>query len=726
MAKAPLELKNRVARMEGTYSSTPVMLKNAKITEGFSKLTETQVEFFSTKKNLDLQDFLGSTITLVQMLENGERFFTGTCVSVEYLGLYQDSDHYVAELRPWLWFLTRKQDSRIFQAKTVVEIITEILSDDYGFSADLTKNLSQTYKAREYCVQYRETDYDFICRLMEEEGIYFYFVQEEKTLKMVLADSISAHKPTPDGPLLDFHFPEHNDYRKKDDHIFDWTEGTRARSGKLTLLDYNFEKSTGELKSVKNIAKGSYDKKDREIYDYPGHLRTKGTEDSFARVRMEAEAVQHLLSRGECNIRSVGVGQTFKMQDHPRVKKSEEHLIVRATHYLQVDNDYVNQQTNKPILSSALDEEESDDTYRCVFEVIPKSEPFRAPLITPWPGIPGMQTAVVTGPSGDEIYTDKYGRIKVQFFWDRKGKKDEKTTCWVRCVMPWTGKNWGMISVPRIGQEVAIQFEEGDPDKPICTGMLYNDQTMPPYALPANMTQTGIVTRSTKGGGTDTFNELIFEDKISAEFVRLQSERDYKETIKNNAEITIGLEHQDDGDLTQTIHRHKTETLKTGDHTFTVETGNQSVFIKTNHTEKIEGTADQTITGDTSQTILKGGLTRTVKAGDEAHVVATGSYSQTIETGDVTREVSSGNEDHCVASGDYTIDVTGGTLAITAGTEISLTVGGNSIVIDMSGITISGTMITVTGDATVDVGSPMTTVSADGVLTLEGATTMIN
>ncbi len=727
-----IDLKNRKVRMEGSYSSKPINLKNARVAEALSTLTETTIEFISSKKDIDLQDLLGSEMVLVQGLEDeSERFFTGICVSVEYMGLYRGSDHFVAEVRPWLWFLNRTQESRIFQNLSTVDIITEVLSD-YGYSGDLEKKLSGSYEEREYCVQYRETDYDFICRLMEEEGIYFFFKQDEKKLKMVIADGISAHKPTPDGPELEFHFPESGGYRRKEDHVFDWAQGTRARSGKVTLIDYDFDKSTSDLKSVKNIAKGDFDKKDREIYDYPGHFKTTGLGDNRARVKMEAEAVKHMISRGECNIRTIGVGQTFKLKDHPRVKNSEEHLIVSATHYMKIDADYEDKQTKKPILSKTretevtFDKEDQKDTFRCMFEVIPKNEPFRAPQQTPWPVIPGLQTAVVTGPSGEEIYTDKYGRIKVQFHWDRLGKKDENTTCWVRCVMPWTGKNWGMFSIPRIGYEVAIQFEEGDPDRPICTGMIYNDQNMMPYAMDANKTQTGIVTRSSKDGNTNTFNELVFEDKIEKEFVRLQSERDYKETIKNNAEITIGLEHQDPGDLTQTIHHTKTETIKTGDHLFTVEEGNQEIFIKTNHTEAVEGTSDTTIKGSTTLTIEEGDLSKTVSMGSETHTISAGNYTQDVESGDVNRTVGSGSENLTISSGDYTIDVSSGSVAITAGTEISLTVGGNSLTIDMSGISISGTMVSMEGTATVDVASPMTTVSADGVLTLDGATTMIN
>ena len=691
MADGDLEFKGRNVWMEGTYSSKPVNLKNARVIEKLSTLTQTTIEFVSSNDALDLQDILGSTITLAQKDKDDEdRYFTGTCVSVDYVGLYQGLSHFVAEVRPWLWFLTRTLENRIFQDMDVVEIIKKVM-EPYGFWSDVYESTTASYKKRAYCVQYNESDFDFISRLMEQEGIYYFFTQDKKKLKMVLADSISAHAPAPKFSKIDFAFKEQGQYRRKNDHIFDWSESTSVTSGKVTMDDYDFEKPKTELKKVKTGAKGKHKNKDYEHYLYPGHNRTAGVDDSFVKVRMDAEAVRHKLSRGAANVRNLGVGQTFKLADHPRKNNNIEYLITRAVHHLQIETDYEVEETKNPLFDSTLPvDEDNKDTYRVVFDVIPKTEQFRAPLITPWPRTMGLQTAVVTGPDGEEIYTDKYGRIKVQFHWDRLGKKDAETTCFVRCVMPWTGKNWGMISIPRIGQEVVIQFEEGDPDRPICTGMLYNADTMPPYALDANKTQTGIKTRSTKEGAASNFNELVFEDKKDAEFVRLQSEKDYTEIIKNNATITIGMEKQDPGDLTQTIYHNKVEVLKTGDHMFTVEEGNQFIAINTDHTETVGGDADQTIDGH---------------------------YKQTITDGNVTRTVNSGNETHKVSKGKY---------ALTAAKEISLKVGGNSIVIDQKGITISGTMVEVTGKASVDVKSKATTVKGDVTLILKGAATMIN
>ncbi len=687
MAEADLEFENRKVKMKGDYQPDNLTIKGARVEEGMNKLTETTIEFICQDKTLKLEGIVGKKITVtVEDASQSERTFTGRCVSAEYIGLYQGKGHYIAECRPFLWFLTRGRENRIFQDMTVVEIMQEVLQD-YGFWTDVKNKLSETYEKRIYCVQYRESDYDFICRLMEEEGIYFYFIEEGEKEKMVLADSISAHDATPGGPEFEFNFRE-AEYRRDDDHVFDWNAVEGQTTGKVTLDDYDFEKPQSDQKEVSTIPKGKHDHKDYEHYNYPTRSIIPAERARFTRVRMESKAIEFQRWRGVSNIRTMGNGQTFKLNNHPRVKGDNDFLIIGATHLLQVENDYEDEETKDNLLDERLEiDEKNKDTYRCLFEVIPKKEPYRAPQITPWPEMTGLQTAVVTGPSGEEIYTDQYGRIKVQFHWDRDGKLDEKTTCWVRCVMPWTGKKWGMISIPRIGQEVVIQFEEGNPDRPFCTGMLYNADTMPPYALDANKTQTGIVTRSTKEGNANTFHELIFEDKKEAEFIRLQSERDYKETIKNNADITIGLEHKDEGNLHQTVHKDQTEIIKTGDLTVTVEKGNEKRDIKTDQTEKIGSNRKQDIGSDSS---VKIGSNSTMKVGQKT-----------------------------------TID-SGTDILIKAGMSITLKVGGTSMKLDSSGVTVKGPMLKLQANAMAEIKSPMTTVKGDGMLILKGGLTMIN
>ena len=687
MADTELELENRKVKMRGDYKVDNLSIKGASIEEGMNMLTETKIEFLSKDRAIKLDDLVGYSVTVtIEDEEEEERTFTGRCISAEFIGLYQGKGHYMAECRPFLWFLTRGRENRIFQDMSVIDIMKEIMQE-YGFWAYVDDKTSTTYPKRTYCVQYRESDFDFISRLMEEEGIYYFFVQDGDSEQMVLADAISAHKPTPKAPEIEFNFRE-AEYRRDEDHIFDWNAVESQTTGKVTLNDYDFEKPKADQKKSKGMKKGSHGHNYQEYYDYPSHIRENDVGERLTKVKIESKAIEHLRWRGAGNVRTMGNGQTFKLKNHPREKDDDEYLIIKATHKLQVETDYEDDESKDNLLDDRLEiDEKNKDTYRCLFEVIPKKEPFRAPQVTKWPEIVGLQTAVVTGPSGEEIYTDEYGRIKVQFHWDRLGENDENTTCWVRCVMPWAGKNWGMISVPRIGQEVVIQFEEGDPDRPICTGMLYNADYMPPYALPGNMTQTGIVTRSTKSGSSDTFHELIFEDKKDAEFVRLQSERDYKETIKNNAEITIGLEHTDPGDMIQTVHHDQTEIVKTGDLTVTVEEGNEIRDIATDQKEKIGANREQEI----------------------------GTNSK----------VDIGSNSEMTVGQNTTID-SGQKITITAGMSIELKCGASTVKLDPSGITIKGPMLKMAGTGMAELKAPMTTVKGDGMLILKGGLTMIN
>ncbi|TDK46867.1 type VI secretion system Vgr family protein [Antarcticimicrobium luteum] len=687
-----------VVWMSGGYQAEDLSIKRAIVREGLSTLTETTVEFQSKNKSLDLKDFIGKPMR-VHMLDEQmkERQFQGLCISVENLGFRDGYGQYVAEVRPWAWMLTRTLNCRIFQEKTAVQIIEEVFSE-HGFS-DFQKRLSDSYEVRPYCVQYRESDFDFISRLMEEEGIYYYFDSDKAqsvSERMVLSDGVNGHSPVPGEATLDFHARDNTD-RRRGDHIAEWTEQEELTRGKVTLTDYDFLSPSADLKVANAIKKGSHSHNTYEVYDYPGHYRKDtGLGNKRARVRMEAEAVRHKRWRGAGSVRTLATGFTFKLKDHPDRKANADYIITDAVHYLQLDTDYKEgglRHDLKP-LNADFPEEMSGDAYACVFGAIPKNEQFRAPLNTPWPEIPGMHTATVVGKSGEEIWTDEHGRIKVQFHWDRVGKRDENASCWVRVVTPWSGKGWGMVAVPRMDQEVVIQFEEGDPDRPICTGMLYNKDTMPPYDYPADQTQLGIKTNSSKGGGG--YNELMFDDKKDAELMRVQAQKDHQMLIKNKSVVTIGQDavdagaHDDEGSLSQVVRNHVTQTIQEGNHYCTIEkgdeeykieTGSQLLEIKKDKTQKIDGKHTKTITGNDATT---------------------------------------------VKTGNMTVDVKSGKITMTAAVEILLKVGGSSVKIDNSGVTIKGPIIKIQGDGMIEAKSPMTTVKGDAMLVLKGGVTMIN
>jgi type VI secretion system secreted protein VgrG len=575
--------------------------------------------------------------------------------------------------------------------------IVQSIFGDYGLSAFFEKSLSKTYAARDFCLQYRETDLDFVKRLLEEEGIYFYFRHKGEAESFVLADGAAAHEPMPGDPVVEYHEAQES-FDPSKERFYEVVAKEGATTGKVTLADYNFETSGTKLLATREMPTGKHGQNGVEIYDYPGHFRTAALGDDRVRVRMEAEAVKHVTWTAVGNIVRLGVGQTFQLKNHPQTQGESNFLCARATYYIQSAPEAQSAGDVQGVLTGGLSFDPTNtDVFRAVFDIIPEAMQFRAPLVTPWPEVQGIHTAVVVGPAGEEIHTDKYGRVKIKFHWDKRSPKDDAVSVWVRAMMPWTGKGWGMIHIPRIGQEVVVQFEEGDPDRPIIIGMLYNDATMPPYALPANQTQSGIKTNSSKGGSG--YNELMMEDKKGAELVRFKSQRDYHQVVQNDAKISVGLETKDKGDMELTVHRHLAETLKTGNHSFKVEAGSQTIKIKKDKAETIEGKSTQIITGDMTEQIEKGNFTRTVDMG---------------------------NETTTVKMGDHSLKTSLGSIMMEAMQSITLKVGGNSIVIDQMGVTIKGIKVSIEAQAMLDAKSPMTTVKGDGVLTLKGGFTFIN
>lgn len=677
--KNDIVLENRPVRLV-LPNKLKGSLVRAQVDEGLSQITETVIEFISPDNKLDLKKIVGERLRLEIDAPDGSgsktgkkvRYFQGHCVMADYLGSYQGQGYFRASVRPWLWFLTQTSNCRIFQKMSVIQIIKKIFHDRKFSDFDFIVTYEH-YQVREYCVQYRESDFAFISRLMEEEGIYYYHSHDETKETLIFADGASAHKALEDKAEIKFHFSE-SAYRRDDDHIFEWRGGESIQTGKVTLQDYDFERAGADLKSVKALAMGRNAYNSFEVYDYPGRYRNTDIGEHHALVKVEGFASNCQRSHGACNVRQMAAGGTFTLKDHPRTTENAEYLVISARHQLHIDADIHDPEITQAILGPTLDFDRSNtsDSYRSVIEVQPVNKPYRAPQLTPRPEIPGLQTAVVFGNPGEEICTDEYGRVKVHFHWDHIGGKNATASCWIRTAVPWSGTNWGMIGVPRVGQEVIVQFENGDPDRPVITGMVYNGVTKVPYTLPANQTQVGIKTNSSKGGGG--YNELLFEDKKGAEFVRLQSERDFKQIIKNNAEITIGLEHKDGGFLTQTIYGDKTETIQEGNHSFTVAKGEEKIDISKKRSTKIGGADELTVTEDQSVSIL----------------------------GEKTERVSKG----------YEIDV-GSTLDISANSRITLRCGNSKIEMTPSKVTVSSKQIDI--DAT-----EMARLAANGQTKIEG------
>lgn len=712
--------KNAIAdfpiRMECSTCSDPLVLVAARIDEGFNQLSTARIEFVSDNPRINLDDLMGQKVELIAKVPDGpdieaagerERKHVGICTSARFVGTFDGACHYWAELRPKMWFLTLNRDCRIFQDMHAPDIIKEVLGD-YGVSFD--EQLTDTYNPRVICVQYRESDMDFVHRLMEEEGIHYYFSHEGSNEEVVLHDDSAAHTAVPCEDMIRFLEVEDSS-RRGLEHMFEWHFEHFATTGKYTQTDYNFEKPKAKLETVNSQAKGNHDLKEREIYDYPGHYMESVDGDRLSRIKMEASAIKYRTWRGSGTASNIEVGKVFKISGHEATQESEEFVASAATQFFRLnDRELETLEISRFPSGSVQEDFDKNDPYQVQVSAIPKMEKYRPEPKTPWPEISGVHTAVVTGPSGEEIHTDKYGRIRIQFHWDRIGKSDDKSTCWVRHMSPWTGKGWGMISIPRIGQEVVVQFEEGDPDRPLVVGMLYNADTMPPYSLPGNMTQSGIKSRSTKGAGGDNFNELRFEDKMGEEEIYFHAEKDFTQIVENDVNITVGVDKSEPGDMSLTVHNDLTETVKTGNHTFTVETGTQTIKVEDDHTETIE----------------KGNATQQVKMGK---------YTQKVDMGDVLREVGQGKSDEKVKMGNRTVEVGMGNhvtkvkLGKTtheAMQSIEFKCGASSIKIEPAQITVKSPMVKIQGDAMLDLKAPMTTVKGDATLILKGGILLIN
>lgn len=446
--------------------------------------------------------------------------------------------YFSLELVPWLWMCTQSAESRIFQEKNVEQIVTKVFEDLNLKNADFHFDLTKSYTVWDYCVQYRETHFNFISRMLEQEGIYYFFKHAEDKHTLVMADSPEKHPDCPYQKKVRYG-PEGGRDKPDKDTVLSWLTEKGMRPGKYSMRDFHFEMPAKNLEVTQPSKIQIGGNSALEIYDYPGEYAQlfNKPEQRLGKVepegrtqvgrRMEEEEAQHHVISGTSDCRALTSGYGFQLTDHYDASQDDKYVLTSIQHSAVQDPPYV---SGGGSISS----------YSNSFVCIPKKVPFRPVRITPKPVVQGLQTAMVTGPKGEEIYPDKFGRVKVQFPWDREGKKNEKTSAWVRVSQDRAGRGWGAWYLPRIGDEVVVAFLEGDPDQPLIVGSLYNAQNMPPYAMPDNKTQTGIKTRSSKGGATSNFNELRFEDKKGKEQVFIHGEKDLDVVIKNHRREWIG------------------------------------------------------------------------------------------------------------------------------------------------------------------------------------------
>lgn len=657
--------------------------------EEMGRLFEYEIDLLSEKNQIDINQILGQGMTIeLSLSAGGSRYYHGVVTQFRHHGATPSRDFFLyrAVLRPWLWFLTRRSNCRIFQDLSVPDILKEVFSasgfSDFKLSFELT-----SYKKREYCVQYRETDFNFVSRLLEHEGLYYFFSHEKGKHILTIADSVDAYQTISDYSDINY-FPSESHEHREQDHIFEWHNYHEVQSGTYILNDFDFEKPKSSLLS-KFVDKKSYSHADGEHYDYPGNYLETSIGENYATARLDELQSNHAVIRGRGNVRGLTTGMIFNLKNHYIEQENAKHVVISADFLIDSERHHSRQ-------------EKIELRYECSFMAMRSDQQFRARRITPVPFVQGPQTAIVVGKQGEEIWTDKYGRVKVQFHWDRDGKNDEKSSCWVRVSHPTADKNWGWVSLPRIGQEVIVSFLEGNPDRPIITGRVYNGEQMPPYELPTNQTQSGIKTRSSKSGTTENFNEIRFEDKKDSEEVYIHAEKDLNCEIENNETRKIGLTKKDKGNQTVEIQNDRTVTLNEGHDTLTVKKGNRITNVDT------------------------GDNTLTVKQGNRETNVNTGNNMLTVKQGNRETNVNTGNDTKNVKMGNHVVKVSAGTSTIEAMQSIELKVGSNSIKIDQSGVTIKGIMVQVEATAKLDAKSPMTTVNGDGMLTLKGGITMIN
>jgi type VI secretion system secreted protein VgrG len=695
--------KGRSVRVKTPLGDDVLLLEAFTGREAVSQLFHFELDLLApSTKAIAFDSLLGQSVTLcVEPWAGKPRFINGIVnrltEGAQLCGSQGDSTfiRYHAELVPKLWLLTCRRQSRIFQQLTVPDILKKVLA-----GVDVSWQIQGSFEPRDYCVQYAETDLDFASRLMEEEGICYYFKHQDGSHTLVVSDQGSLCTAVPGDSSIVYETAEGG--LREEGRVVAWQKSQAVRPGKVTLWDSCFElpgKNLEAKQAVPDSAQaGTVTHKLKlassdqlELYDFPGDYAKrfdgiapgggdragdlqKIFQDSTrtAALRGQEQAATAVLIEGQSLCPQFTAGHKFTLKQH--FNANGDYALVEVEHRATIKSVYT---------GAAEDELVYENRFHC----IPATVPFRPARATPRPRIAGTQTAVVVGPSGEEIFTDKYGRVKVQFPWDREGKKDASSSCWIRVGTLWAGKQWGSIWIPRVGQEVIVAFEEGDPDRPIIVGSVYNAEQMPPNVLPDNRTQSGIRSRSTPQGAATASNELRFEDKKDEEDVYFHAQKDFHRVVENDDQL-------------QVMHDQKIEIKN--DRALTVQEGNETLAIQ------------------------KGNQALKIDKGNQAINIDKGNQTITLGQGNRVVTLSQGNDTLAIKRGNLSVKLDMGKSSTEAMQGIELKVGQNSIVINQSGITLQGMTIKLEGQVQVQVQAPMAQVQADATLTLKGGVVMIN
>ena len=654
---------NRPLRVATPLAKDALLLERLSGEEQVSSPFHFTLEMLSENPSIDPKTLIRKPVGVaISLPGGGERYIHGRVNRFMQLGRRSGLTAYRAEVVPWLWFLSLSNDCRIFQNQSVTEI-AELLFKEAGFT-DFKIKVLKPLAQREYCVQYRESTLAFISRLLEEEGVFYFFEHEASKHTLIITDHGGQVPPCPVVGKL--RMSTSDSYAMVEDPVvLSLSVEHAAITGSVSLNSFDYEHPTRVL--FASVA-GEHP---NEIYDYFGGYTEKADGDRYARLRLEQKESEHQRVQGESNCASLTSGHKFDLIEHPNNKANQAYHLLVVRHAGSIPN-YVNSG--------------GEFEYSCSFEALPASVPYRPALVTPRPTVRGTQTAIVTGPSGEEIYTDKYGRVKLHFHWDRRGKFDENSSCWVRVSFAWAGKGYGNFSVPRIGQEVIVDFLEGDPDQPIVVGRVYNGDQAPPCD-PAGKggVISGLRSKTHKGSG---FNEMTMDDTAGKEKIAIHAQYDMSTTVghddtqsvKNDRTISVTGKH------TETIKADTSVTVSDGNYSFTVAKGTGTFKVEKKVTETFNDAQETTVKNDISVKSTAGKIS--IDAANEIKLHTGSSMITMKKDGSISIH---GKKIEII--GDDEVKVSAPKVAVSGGQEAKFGVGNQQITCDVSKVNTSGAAI---------------------------------
>lgn len=671
-----LSQAGRPFRVDTPLEPDTLLLQRFAGEEGVSVPYRFTLDLISEEEAVDPDELLRQPMVITVELASGEqRKIHGLAQRFTQLGQQDDLTFYRAEIVPWLWFLTMSSDCKVFQNKSVLDIVQEVFQ---GLGYDQFEvRCSRTYTPREYCVQYRETHFNFVSRLLEEEGIFYFFEHTQDTHTLVLADVNSTCQPCPGQE--EAHVVPESGPTQEEDVVTAISLESAVHLGQVTLRDYDFTRPSLNLESSTDEAENE------ELYDYPGEYKELDEGTRYAQLLLEEGACGQRVIRGSSSCRAFVSGFKTTLQDHYRPDANQELLLVHVSHEGEA-GDYHSWE------SASLE-------YANTFVCIPAETPYRPPRRSRKPHVNGSQTAVVVGPSGEEVFTDQYGRIKIQFFWDRLGQRDQNSSCFVRVVSSWAGKGYGSISIPRIGNEVIVDFLEGNPDRPIVTGSVYNAEQTVPFELPGSAVQMGMKSRTSPGGGGD--NEISVIDTADEELVNIHAQKDMTTAVGNDQSTTVGH------DQSNTVENDQTITVSEGNRTVTVSEGTRSETVKQDITTvstdaSVVTTAEtyfcsQVASGKSNVQGNKDGSAQIwgeqlVTVWSKDKVAATCDSGPVEITGATEIKAKVGGYIITIDTGKIELNASGSKITMDSG-KIELSAGGSTITIDSGGVAATGAAI---------------------------------